>query len=772
MVYRLETDKHIYLKFHSPFAEKVLLTRCDGSEFISDLFRFDLEMVSPSPSLSFAEILGKDVTIEYDNGEQPRYFNGIVSEFRQGPTQLEKTGFQKTFYYATVVPRLWLATVTENCKIYQDKSTLDIVKKILQKHGVKFEDKVQGAGSEPLTFCVQYNESDFNFISRLMEKEGIFYFFQHKEGEHILILGNIDSAYSPCEHNKTIKYTGLYGDHNEFIYGISRLEISQQIVPSAASTNDFNFKMSKTLYAHTTHLESLGGDVYHYPGEYPRHNKSRGEEIARLRLQALDAPHTMMVGDSNVSFLMAGEYFILEDFPRGILNGESLILHEVTHFIKLEGDIVDESFFNDNDNASDILYRNTFRCLEKSIPFHPLLKTPQPKINSTQTAIVTGPEGEEIWTNEYGEIKVKFHWDLNPEDNDKTSCWIRVSQGWAGNNWGILFTPRIGQEVVVQFLNGNPDCPLITGCVYNSTHMPPYLPDEPTKSTIKSHSTKDGGPENYNEFRFEDKKGKEEVYLQAEKDLNELIKNDMTTKVIHNKTSTIVKGYEKKTLEDGDRFVTVNGDQTTHITGDMFITVDKNVVMEVGQNFTLLVRGNVMVNVEGMTDGNFQKDIIITNQMGGVTTTIQEGPIATTIMEGGITTTLMEGGITTTLEEGGIATTLMEGGITTTVMEGAIATTVTEGAITTTVMEGAITTTIMEGAIATTVTEGAITTTVVEGAIVTTVAEGDISVLSPIGAYTLVANAFTLTPVGASVIGCPKAPLKILGLKVKETVKG
>lgn len=726
MVYRLDTDAHIYLKLHSEFGEQVLLTRCEGQEFISDLFFFHLEMVSKNPGLSFEEILGKNVTIEYDNGKQKRYFSGIVSEFRQGSTYIHKSEFQKTTYYATVVPRLWLATVTENCKIYQHKSTVHIIKEILEKHKIKFEDKIESAGSESLVFCVQYNESDFHFISRLMEKNGIFYFFKHADDSHIMILGDGNSAYYPCEHNEKIKYTGLYPDHSDFIYGISKFGVGHQIVPSAASTNDFNFKMSKTLYAHSKHPESLGGDIYHYPGEYPRHNKERGEEIAKLRLKALDASHVMMDGSSNVPFLMAGAHFILEDLPRNSLNGESLVLHEVSHFIDLKDDILDDSFFDDKDNQAEVLYKNTFKCLPKTTSFHPLLKTPQPKINSTQTAVVTGPEGEEIWTNEYGEIKVKFHWDLSEEDNDKTSCWIRVAQGWAGNNWGILFTPRIGQEVVVQFLNGNPDCPLITGCVYNSKHMPPYLPGDPTKSTIKSHSTKDGSPDEYNEFRFEDKKGEEQVYLQAQKNLKELIKNDMYTTVRHNKTSTIVKGFERKTLEDGDRFVTVNGNQTTHITKNMFLTVDENVVMKVGKNFILDVDGNVIIHVKGMTNALLQKDVIIENQQGGIMTTVQEG---------GIITNVMEGGIDTTVEEGGIVTTVAAGGLVTSVEEGDVSTTVAMGAMTTTVALGAMTTTV------------------------------------GVGAYVLNSFTFTIQGLGPSVVGT-KAPLAITGLPIKMKVKG
>jgi len=690
MAYRLESDKHIYLKFHSPFQEKVLLTRCEGQEFISDLFRFNIEMVSPSSDLSFSEILGKNVTIEYDNGQQKRYFNGIISEFRQGVTQLQKTHFQKTFYYATVVPQLWLAKVTENCKIFQHKTTLDIVKEILKKHDVKVEDKVQGAGSESLVFCVQYNESDFNFISRLMEKNGIFYFFKHENGKHTMVLGNSDISYPACEHNEKIKYTGLYPNHTPFIYGISRLEVAYQVVSSGAATNDFNFTMSKTLYAHAKHEKSLGGNIYHYPGQYPRHNKAKGEEIAKLRLKALDASHIMMGGDSNVSFLMAGCHFTLEAFPRHTLNGKSLVLHEVSHFIELQEDIMDESLFEKDQDFSDILYKNSFRCLPKSTPFHPPLKTPQPKILSIQTAIVTGPEGEEIWTNKYGEIKVKFHWDLSSEDNDKTSCWIRVAQGWAGNNWGILFTPRIGQEVVVQFLNGNPDDPLITGCVYNSKHMPPYLPGEPTKSTIKTHSTKHGSPEEYNELRFEDKKGEEQIYLQAQKNLKELIKNDMDTKVIHNKTSTIVKGYEKKTLEDGDRFVTVHGNQITHITKDMITTVDGNMITKVKKNFILEVEGDVIIKVKGTTLGEFQSAIVIKNKEGGIATTVQQGAILTTIMTGDMTTNLVEGSVLTSVETGDYSVNVIEGAITTSVELGDISTNVALGNASLTVELGAI----------------------------------------------------------------------------------
>lgn len=654
MLSQWTSDKNHFLLGHTPFDKQVILIHFEGQENFSTLFGYHLELISLSNSLAFETILGKSVTVEVDYYGKKRYFNGIINQFKQGPTYLhgaKNKKFQRTRYYATLVPKLWLLTQTENCAIFQEKSALDIIKEILSKHGIQFEAHVSTYGLEKLDFCVQFNESDFAFISRLMEKYGIFYYFAHKQGQHMLMLSDDSLQAKPCPHAEEASFYAD-ADHMEpLLMGIKGYGLGQSIVPSTSKTTDYNFETPDAAMLAQTKGKGLGGDVYYYPGAYFRDQHAQGEKFTKLRIEEAEAPHLLFHGESNVPFFCTGYTTQPKEMPREDLNGKDFLFEKLAHTAQLEEESVEYTDFEtQNHTERPFLYKNHFTALPRTVPYRPPRRTPQPKIYSPQTAIVTGKAGEEIWTDQYGRIKVKFHWDLSDTTHDKTSCWMRVAERWTGNNWGFVFTPRIGQEVIVQFVNGDPDHPLVTACVYNHNNMPPYLPSEPTISTIKTNTVKGGG--GFNELRFQDKKGQEQVYIHAQKNMLTDVINDKTTTVEKgnrsvtvekgNDTTTVSKGNQEVTVATGNRTVKVKGNQTTEIEGNQEVTIKGNRTVKVTGNDELQVTGNVTIKVTGtMTIDCTAGPITIksgTNIMmkGGAAVEVQ-GPLVTVEASGPLT---------------------------------------------------------------------------------------------------------------------------------------
>ncbi|MDY6992959.1 MAG: type VI secretion system tip protein TssI/VgrG, partial [Pseudomonadota bacterium] len=434
--------------FGLPFgADKLLFKSLQGEEQLSKPFHFNLELLSQVDDLKFSQIIGQNlgITIQFPEDNQ-RYIHGMVSRFIQAGSDA-----RFTIYHAELRPWLWALTLTENCR-----SVAEIIKKIFNELGFSDYRFKLMYPHEPREYCVQYQETAFNFISRLMEDEGMFYFFEHQADKHTLIIADDLGVHPACSGIDTARF--------------------------CHSPNDTTPEYAK---------------------------RDQGDTKVRRRIEAHELEHQLLEGQSHCFSFTAGHQFKLTEHIRAEFN-RSYVLRWVAHTLSLTH------------------YSNAFKALPVELPFRPPLTTPKPKIVSTQTAIVTGPSGEEIYTDQYGRIKVQFHWDQEGQYDENSSCWIRVNQGLAGKTWGNLFIPRIGQEVIISFLNGNPDTPIVTGAVYNGRQPVPYpLPAEQTKSTLKTNSSKGGAPfANYNELRFEDKMGQEEIYLQGEKDWNILIKND------------------------------------------------------------------------------------------------------------------------------------------------------------------------------------------------------------------------------------------------------
>ncbi|WP_029013449.1 type VI secretion system Vgr family protein [Niveispirillum irakense] len=594
--------------------DKLILRELTGREGVCSLFSFDLTATADSDDVDLASLIGQSPTVTLTGPDgATRYINGVCVR----AVQIDRT------CQLQLRPWLWQLSLTSDCRIFQNKSVPDIIKAVFGDLGfTDFKDSLTGTYSAR-EYCVQYNETALNFVCRLMEDEGIFWFFTHADGLHTMVLADDASAHEDIPGTATLPYIPLPMEKDWI--GSDRIEsfvIETMMVSGKYQADDFAFETPSTeLKAAVAGTGSL--QIYEYPGLYAK--KDRGDALAKIRLAELEVPASRASGTSTVRGMAAGLKFTLSGHARSDANA-SYVLHEVEH------------------HANIGAYANSFTVLPASATFRPARAALRPRIAGTQTAIVVGKSGEEIWTDSHGRIKVQFHWDQEGKQDENSSCWVRVAQGWAGKNWGSFFLPRIGQEVVVSFLDGDPDRPLVTGSVYNGEQPVPYtLPDDQTKSTIKSNSSKGGG--GYNEFRFEDKKGEEEVYLQAEKDLTVLVKNqrkatineadDLLTIDKGNRTTTITKGNDTLTISEGDLSTTVaKGKETRSVKGTRDLTVEgaetrtnkADVTWKVSGNFTLKVDGDITLQAGGAV---LVKSGTTATMQAGTAATVQAGTDAT-----------------------------------------------------------------------------------------------------------------------------------------------
>lgn len=576
------------LSVTTPFGPDVLLLdACQGEESISQLFKFTLSMRAADASLDPAKIVGAAVTVKLAVPKGPlRFLSGIVSRFIH-------TGGDTAFatYEAEMVPTLWLLTLSRDRVIYQNKSAADIIKAVLGDFAVVFDAKLSGTYGVR-EYCVQYDETAFDFISRLMEEEGMFYFFTFKDGGHTMVLADAGSAHVPCVDAKALKYFPDQGGRRRLDV-VNQLELENRLVSQKYEYADFNYLKPTTALLSEVVGAKGKGKQFEFPGKFAV--AADGKQLATVRSEASQAQVAICRGTSYCYPLTAGTKFTLTDHPRSVLN-TALVLRSVKHW------------------ASKDQYCNAFDAFAATVPFRSARRTPLPRVPGSQTALVVGPSGEEIWTDEHGRVKVQFHWDRLGAKDEKSSCWVRVSQSWAGKGWGSLFLPRIGQEVVVTFVDGDPDRPLVTGCVYNGENKPPVtLPSMQTQSTLKSRSSKEGAAGN--EMRMEDKKDAEEFYFHAQKDMKLEIENALTT-ILH-------EGAEIHTLEKGDRTVDVQTGKETHnvkgtreltITGNETHTNKADFKQEVAGNYELKVTGNLVIDVTGSI--SIKSGSTLTNKAG------------------------------------------------------------------------------------------------------------------------------------------------------------
>jgi type VI secretion system secreted protein VgrG len=576
----------------------------EGQEALGRPFTYNLTLFSEDGDLVLSDLLGQVVTVELDlpdttptPNDGMRFFNGYVTRF-------SRRGVHRNYhvYSATVSPWLWLLSQPTNCRIFQNKTVPEIIKEVFRAHGLTdFQESLTGDYS-PFEFVAQYRETDLNFVSRLMEDEGIYYFFTHQADKHTLVLADSYGAHNKVSGYEEVPYFRPGSMQQSLPDHMSDWEDTQQIQPGTVAMNDFNFETPKTDLLVTRSApnphEKADFEHYDYPGDYLE--RSEGERYVRLRLEELNAQYEQASGRGNARGLATGSLFKLTGYPIDSENREYLITGTT---FTIEG----PDYESQAGSGGAETFRLGLDAIDSQCPFRPEPRIRRPTVPGPQTAIVVGKDGEEIWTDEYGRVKVQFHWDRDGNDDENSSCWVRVAQMWAGAKFGAINIPRIGDEVVVDFLEGDPDRPLITGRVYNADNMPPYtLPGNKTQTGIKSRSSKGGNPDNFNEIRFEDLKGDEEVYLQAEKDLNILVKNDESRVVEHDRTKE-VKNDETSTIT-GNRTEEVCKDETITIHGNRTETVDKNETITISGARSESVSKDETISITGARTETVSKD--------------------------------------------------------------------------------------------------------------------------------------------------------------------
>lgn len=570
------TQKNRRLAVETPLGEDVLLlTSFTGSEVLSDLYTFHLEMISEKDFIDPKQIIGKNISfsIKLADNESERKFNGFVSRFHAGG----KYGTMRR-YSADVVPWLWFLTQTSDCRVFQGKTVPEIVEQVFSEQGFKDFETGEIKGNHPkLEYCVQYRETDFQFVSRLLESEGIFYFFRHEPKRNVMVLADQKNVHQFCPEKKVeleITHTSILAFDR-----VTHWSRDFAFIPGKWAQTDNNFMThparttatpAKLLLTSEASVIPIGGndkfEMFDYTGNYD--DTGAGAAYTKARMEVEETRHDVASGSSTCKTFFAGGKFEFSKHDCAAEVGKIYVLTSVQHGAVEPADYT-------TGGAAQFEYSNSFYCIPEAVTFRPTRKTPKPMMYGTQTAVVTGPPGEEIWPDKYGRVKVQFYWDRLQKRDEKTSCWVRCAQSIAGKGWGAMVLPRVGQEVVVSYLEGNPDRPLITGVVYNDDQMPPYsLPDEKTKTTFKSNSTPGG--EGFNEFRFEDKKGKEQVFLHGERNLDIRVKNEAMTSILSNSHRTV--GYDKK----GSHYDKVEGEQHLHVLGIQAEQIDGNYFLMVG----------------------------------------------------------------------------------------------------------------------------------------------------------------------------------------------
>lgn len=619
----------------TPLEESELkLRQATISEALGQPFVIEAQLVCPNENLSFAQILGQNVTIRYEAEQNSRYLNGIVTAFKQHEN-LQQNGF----YTATVRPWLWLLSLSQHCRVFQQKSYPDIIKSVFDEMGFSdYQDKLNGQ-YQAQDYVVQFNETDFDFVSRIMQQEGIYYLFEHTNGKHTLVL--VDDSVI-LEDAGEVAYFELEEDSKHIgVEGISQWENKQQLRTGGVSLSSFDFTTpSKNLDATTMdpQVDAISAyQKYAYKGKYQE--RSAGEHYAKILMERENAAFEQKSLSGNNRNLFAGARFTLVDHSREDQNIQYLIT-------QYECELRADELISEKDKSEQQMLTFQATAIPAKIKFRPKQTYQKPRMQGPQTATVVGKASEEIWTDKYGRIKVQFHWDRLGKADDASSCWIRVAQSMAGKNWGSIYIPRVGQEVLVEFLQGDPDQPIVVGCVYNGASLPPYeLPAHAKKSGFKSRTSAGGG--NFNEIRFDDDKDAEQLFIHAAKnqdisvvnncyetigvDKHVNVKQDMFTKVENSRHEEVltdqiekvgkdfnlqIGGKEAKEVAQSqslkvqqDRAEHIGGDASLNVTGDYYlkgtnicIEASSNITLQVGGTYIAIESGGITVKSSGKVD--------------------------------------------------------------------------------------------------------------------------------------------------------------------------
>lgn len=582
--------------------EDVLLpTSFQAIEALSELFRVSIELsteLAQNPRIVARDLLGTRMCLsvcigsDYEDGPR-RHFNGIVSRF------YEKDSDERFQYFAAeLVPWFWLLTLDSSCRIFQGKTIPEIAESIFDEYKTRYSSLVAYRNQTTreytrLDYCVQYRESSFNFISRLFEEEGIYYYFEHSPDGHTLVFTDARNTQKMCP-EQPVARRSLQSGWGDFDSSILSWAETQELTPGKYSLRDFHFQMpaKSLLVSEPTVLRNRVAEqieVYDYPGEYasrftqtPRSSEVQpeAERTVRLRMEELEATHDAISATSLCRGFAPGYKFeLVEDET---WNGRYL-LTRVEHRSKQAPWYLGEVGATSDDEP----YINTFTCMPEAVQFRPVRVTPRPAVSGPQTAMVVGKQGEEIWTDEFGRVKVQFHWDREGKNDENSSCWVRVSQPWAGSQWGSISIPRIGQEVIVDFLEGDPDQPIITGRVYNASQMPPYkLPGEAHVMGFRSKTVKGSGS---NEISIHDARDQEKVVIHSQKDMSITVEQAQNTTIAH--------GNQTNDVKEGSQFDTVKKAISIKSTDDqIYIEAKTQIWLKVGDSQLFMDKdGNIVL---------------------------------------------------------------------------------------------------------------------------------------------------------------------------------
>lgn len=561
-----------------PDADDLRLASLHATSGLSALDEMQLTLLSERTDIAADDLLGQPVAVALalrDDGV--RHLHGYVTRFGLGHHQGRYQG-----YRATVRPWLWFLTRTSDCRIFQGESVPDIVKKVFEDHAIaNFEFKLFREYRK-WTYCVQYRESDYNFIARLLEHEGIYWYFEHTAKAHKLVLVDASSAHDAVDGFQALPYIGHDGQPAPDLDAVSHWVFEREVRTGKVATTSYDFERpSASLSAdhtHARHHELSDHELFDYQGDYTQ--GADGTRWSDNRIDEQQSQHELLRGATNAQGLACGHLFSLQRHPRDDQNAEYLLTTTTLRAHQAIGDA----------GQGEHSFSCDFSAIPSAQQFRPPRRTPKPFVQGPQTAQVVGPGGKEVHTDEYGRVKVQFHWDRRGQRDEKSSCWVRVSQPWAGNNYGAIHIPRIGQEVVVDFLEGDPDQPLITGRVYNAEQMPPWeLPAHATQSGILSRSSPGGAYGTANALRFEDKKGSEQLWIHAEKNQDIEVENDENHWVGHNRSKAV----------DHDETVHVKHDRTETVDHNETLTIGVDRSEAVGNNETISIGANRSVSVGG-----------------------------------------------------------------------------------------------------------------------------------------------------------------------------
>jgi type VI secretion system secreted protein VgrG len=601
-----------------------------GEEAVSTPFAFTIDLLCEMQTVDGTPMLRQPFGVSLEMDGSTRYIQGLVRKF----SELDIQYGTLYGYRVEIVPWLWFLSLAADSRVYENKSVLDIVEDVFKRNNWS-DFRVATTGSYPTReYTVQYRETDLQFVSRLLEEEGIFYFFEHTSSKHTLVLADSNSSFQQTPGPDTVSAVQRVVSGTEYQNSVSDLRFDQQVPAGTVTLYDYNYLDGQTpLKSSSSSDGAATDDMYDYPAGFV--DQATGDRYTRNRLDAEDAVTEQLTGVGTCRGFTAGYQFQLSEYFRDELNGGWNIMR-VRHTAS-QG-----SYVGSQTGQQSAKYVNDFTAISDAATYRPPLRAPRPIIHGTQTAIVVGPSGSEINVDKYGRVQVQFFWERTDKGDPGSSCWVRVATFWAGKQWGAIHIPRIGQEVIVAFEEGNPDRPIIVGSVYNPNMMPPYdLPANKSQSGIKSRSTEGGGTDDYNELRFEDKMGSEQIVMHAQKDMILEVENARTQTIGNTDSRTVTKGNDTVEVSDGNQTITVYGKRQVNardlqvllVHGDNVVQIKESgkyeMTIEQGGHSTELEQGDMSIQLD---QGNYAVaasvgDIDLEAQAGNMTFTADVGQI-------------------------------------------------------------------------------------------------------------------------------------------------